>query len=154
MKRIAILSLLLLAARGIASPEADMNTILDALYRADGDTVYRGLTLENQEALSTVMVMLRMAPAEVANRLRQDLDVQISSSEVCSLSEQDLISVIIDSPFFRSELPYSRDMISCEDHEMQGDTAVVFISILNEDSVYRHSMVLQQGTWRVAESFF
>ena len=154
MKRMGFLTLLFFTSWGVASPEADMNTILDALYLADGDTVYRGLTLENQEALSTVMVMLRMAPEQIANQLRQDLDVQISSSEVCSLSEQDLISVIIDSPFFRSELPYSRDMISCDDHEMQGDTAIVFISILNEDSVYRHSMVLQQGTWRVAESFF
>ncbi len=152
--RTIVLSLIVLTTWANASPEADMNTILDALYRADGDTVYRGLTIENQEALSTVMLMVRMAPDQVANQLRQNLDVQLSSSEVCSLSEQDLISVIIDSPFFRSELPYSRDMINCDDHEMQGDTAVVFISILNEDSVYRHSMVLQQGTWRIAETFF
>jgi len=152
--RIIVLFLVILVTWANASPEADMNTILDALYRADGDTVYRGLTVENQEALSTVMMMVRMAPEQVANQLRQDLDVQLSSSEVCSLSEQDLISVIIDSPFFRSELPYSRDMISCDDHEMQGDTAVVFISIVNEDSIYSHPMVLQQGTWRIAATFF
>lgn len=152
--RIIVLSVIVLTTWANASPEADMNTILDALYRADGDTVYRGLTLENQEALSTVMMMVRIAPGQVADQLRQNLDVQLSSSEVCSLSEQDLISVIIDSPFFRSEIPYSRDMINCDNHEMQGDTAVVFISIMDEDSVYSHPMVFQQGTWRIASTFF
>ncbi len=145
---------LTLTSISLASPEGDMNLIIDAVYRADGETVYRGLSNENQEALSMVMVMMTLAPDQVALQLREQLDVQISPSEISSLNEQELISVIIDSPFFRGEIPYSRDMIACESHTMLGDTALVYISIVNEDSVYRYPMMLQEGTWRIATTFF
>lgn len=152
--RSAVLFLLTLTVIVAASPEGDMNTVIDALYRADGETVYKGLTIENQEALAMIIAMVKLAPDQVALQLRRELDVQISSSEVFSLSEQELITVIIDSPFFRNEIPYSRDMIDCDNHIMLGDTALVYISIVNEDSVYRYHMMFQEGTWRIAESFF
>ncbi|MCD4708001.1 MAG: hypothetical protein K8S62_09710 [Candidatus Sabulitectum sp.] len=152
--RSVILFLLVLTAIVTASPEGDMSTVIDALYRADGETVYKGLTIENQEALAMVIAMVRLAPDQIALQLRQLLDVQISPSEVTSLSEQELITVIIDSPFFRNEIPNSRDMIACDSHTMLGDTALVYISIVNEDSVYRYHMMFQEGTWRIAESFF
>ncbi|MCK5130518.1 MAG: hypothetical protein KAR40_00015 [Candidatus Sabulitectum sp.] len=153
MRRV-ILFLLALTAVVTASPEEDMNSIIDAVYRADGKTVYEGLTMENREALSMVIAMMSFAPDQVALQLRQQLDVQISPSEVASLDVQKLITVIIDSPFFRRELPGSRDMIFCESHTMRGDTALVYISIANEDSVYGYPMMLQEGSWRIAESFF
>ena len=146
--------LLAITMISLASPESDMNNILDALYRADGDIIYRGLSLENQESLSMVMAMVRLAPEQVAEQFRQELDVCISSSEVAGLTPESLISVVVNSPFFREELPYSREMIDCTGHFMQGDTAMVYITILNEDSVYRHPMILQEGSWRVAASFF
>ena len=152
--RSVILFLLILTAFMTASPEGDMSIVIDALYRADGETVYRGLSTENQESLAMVIAMVRLAPDQVALQLRQELNIQISSSEVAALSEQELISLIIDSPFFRDEIPYSRDMIACESHTMLGDTALVYISIVNEDSVYRYPMMLQEGTWRIATSFF
>ncbi|MCK5785752.1 MAG: hypothetical protein KAH54_04230 [Candidatus Sabulitectum sp.] len=152
--RSAILFVLILTVIATASPEGDMNMILDALYRADGETVYKGLTTENQESLAMVIAMVRLAPDQVALQLRQELNIQISSSEVYALSEQELISLIIDSPFFRNEIPYSRDMIACDSHTMLGDTALVYISIVNEDSVYRYPMMLQEGTWRIATTFF
>lgn len=137
-----------------ASPEEDMNSIIDAVYRADGETVFRGLSNENQEALSMVMVMMTIAPDQVALQLREQLDVQISPSEVASLTAQALITVIIDSPFFRRELPYSRNMITCESHTMLGDTALVYVSIVDEDSLYEYPMMLQEGSWRIAGNFF
>ncbi len=152
--RSVILFLLALTATALASPEGDMNTVIDALYRTDGETVYKGLTTENQEALAMIVAMVRLAPDRVALQLRRELDVQISSSEVASLGVQELITVIIDSPFFRRELPGSRDMINCENHTMRGDTALVYISIVNEDSVYSYPMMFQQGSWRIARTFF
>ncbi len=131
-----------------------MNRIIDAVYRADGETVFQSLSVENREALSMVVAMMCFAPEEVASQLDQQLDVQISPSEVASLDAQQLVTVIIDSPFFRRELPYSRDMIFCESHRMVGDTALVFVSILNEDSLYGYPMTLQDGSWKIAESFF
>jgi hypothetical protein len=37
---------------------------------------------------------------------------------------------------------------------MLGDTALVQVSILGEDSIYCYPMVLQEGTWRIATRFF
>lgn len=152
--RSVILFLLTLTTVMVSSPEADMNLIIDAVYRADGDAVYQGLSNENQEALSMIIAMMSFAPDQVALQLRQQLDVQISPAEVASLNAQELVTVIIDSPFFRRELPCSRDMIDCESHTMFGDTALVYVSITNEDSIYGYQMMLQEGSWRIAESFF
>ncbi len=146
--------LLVITMISLASPESDMNSILDALYRADGEIIYRCLSIENQESLSMVMAMVRLAPEQVAEQFRQKLDICISPSEVVNLTSESLISVVIDSPYFREELPYSREMIDCTGHFMQGDTAMVYIAIVNEDSVYQHPMILQEGSWRVATSFF
>lgn len=137
-----------------SSPEDDMNSLIDALYRADGETVFRSLTRDNQEALSMMVSMFRLAPGEVASQLRQELQVQLSSSEITCMNEEDLIGVIIDSPMFRNELPWPRDYISCTEYTMLGDTALVQVSIQGEDSVYSYPMVLQEGTWRIATSFF
>ena len=131
-----------------------MNCLIDALYRADGEAVYRSLTLENQEALSMMVCMFRLAPGEVANQLRQELEVQVSSSEIASMSEQELIRIIINSPMFRDEMPWPRDMISLGDCTMAGDTAIVHISITGEPNTYSYPMVFQQGTWRLATEFF
>ena len=152
--RSALQFLLFIVTMAIASPESDMNSIIDALYQADGETVFRGLSNENQEALAMIVAMVRLAPDQVATQLRSELDVQLSSSEVSTLTEQGLISVIVDSPFFRREIPSSRDMINCENFTMRGDTALVFISIVNEDSIYSYPMLLQEGTWRIAGDLF
>lgn len=152
--KIVLLFFLILTTVLFASPEEDMNLIIDAVYRADGEVVYRSLSNENQEALSMVMVMMTLAPDQVAVQLREQLDVQITPSEVASLDEQELITVIIDSPFFRRELPYSRDMITCESHTMLGDTALVYVSVSDGDSLYGYPMMLQEGSWRIAGSFF
>ena len=152
--KIVLLFILFLTTVLSASPEEDMNLIIDAVYRADGETVFRGLSNENQEALSMVMVMVTLAPDQVAVQLREQLDVQISPSEVASLSTQGLVAVIIDSPFFRRELPYSRDMITCESHTMLGDTALVYVSVADGDSLYGYPMMLQEGSWRIAGNFF
>lgn len=146
--------LLLVAMASFASPESDMNIMIDALYRADGEIIYRGLSIENQESLSMVMAMVRLAPDQIVEQFRQELDVCISSSEVVNLTAESLISVVVNSPFFKGELPYSRDMIDCTGHFMRGDTAMVYVAIVDEDSVYRHPMILQEGSWRVATSFF
>lgn len=146
--------LLVISTVSLASPESDMNSMLDALYRADGEIIYRGLSIENQESLSLVMVMVRLAPDQVVEQFRQELDVCISSSEVVNLTAESLISVVVNSPFFREELPYSREMIDCTGHFMRGDTAIVYVAIVNEDSVYSHPMILQEGSWRVAAGFF
>jgi len=152
--KIVLLFFLILATVVSASPEEDMNLIIDAVYRADGEVVYRSLSNENQEALSMVIAMLSFAPDQVAQQLRQQLEVQISPSEVASLSAQELVTVIIDSPFFRRELPYSRDMITCESHTMLGDTALVYLSVSDGDSLYGYPMMLQEGSWRIAGNFF
>jgi hypothetical protein len=137
-----------------ASPEDDMNAVIDGLYRADGEAILNHLSIENQEALSMVIAMVRFAPDQVADELREDLDVQISSSELSCITREELLSVIIDSPFFRREIPPLRDMITCDSHTMHGDTAYVFITIVNEDSVYSYPMMLQDGSWRISRSFF
>ncbi len=152
--KIVLLFFLILATVVSASPEEDMNLIIDAVYRADGEVVYRSLSNENQDALSMVIAMLSFAPDQVAQQLRQQLEVQISPSEVASLSAQELVTVIIDSPFFRRELPYSRDMITCESHTMLGDTALVYLSVSDGDSLYGYPMMLQEGSWRIAGNFF
>lgn len=131
-----------------------MSCLIDALYRADGETVYRSLTRENQEALSMMVSMFRLAPGEVAEQLRQELQVQVSTSEIVSMNEEELVRIIIDSPMFREELPWSRDMISLEECSMRGDTAMVTVSIVNEPNTYSYPMVLQDGTWRLATAFF
>jgi len=137
-----------------ASPQDDMSSLIDALYRADGDTVFRSLTRENQEAISMMITMFRLVPGEVANQIRQELDVQVSTSEILNLREQDLVRIIIDSPMFRNEMPWPRQMITCNDCVMLGDTAVVYVSISGEDSTYGYPMVLQEGSWRLATEFF
>jgi hypothetical protein len=137
-----------------ASPEEDMSRVIDAMYRADGETIMNYLSDENQEALATVISMVRLIPDQISEQLRDRLDVQLSPSEVASLTGEELISVIIDSPFFRGEIPPSRDMISCDSHTMHGDTAYVFITIVSEDSVYSYPMMLQDGSWRISRSFF
>jgi|GEM_PF-1561640 len=152
--RTAILLSSLIAAVASASPADDMNSVLDALYRADGEAVYRCLSNENQQALSMMMSMFRLAPDQVAQQFRQELSVQITSSEILSLTEESFISVVINSPFFRSELPVSRDMISCESVTMVGDTAIVRVAICGVDSIYSHPMLFQEGSWRVADNFF
>ena len=137
-----------------ASPRDDMSYLIDALYRADGETVYRSLTRENQEAISMMISMFRLAPGEVADQLRQELQVQVSTSEIASMDEEELVRIIIDSPMFREELPWSRDMISLEDCSMAGDTAIVVVSITGEPNTYSYPMVLQDGAWRLATDFF
>jgi len=152
--RIAILMLSVAAISVFASPADDMNCIIDAIYRADGETVYRGLTSENQEALSMLVTMFRFAPGEVCNQLRQELDVQLSTSEVANLQEEDLVRIILDSPVFREEVPWSRDMLSLDECPMRGDTAFVRITIDGEPNAYTYPMVMQCGTWRLANRFF
>ncbi len=98
--------------------------------------------------------MFRLAPGEVASQLRQELQVQLSSSEIACMNEEALIAVIIDSPMFRNEVPWPRDYIRCTEFTMLGDTALVHVSIQGEDSVYSYPMVLQEGTWRIATNFF
>lgn len=137
-----------------ASPQDDMNCLIDALYRADGETVYRSLTRENQEALSMMVTMFRLAPGEVANQLRQELQVQVSSSEIANMNEEELISIIIDSPMFRDEMPWPREMITLDECTMSGDTAIVHITIVGEPNTYSYPMVLQEGYWRLATEFF
>jgi len=146
--------LFLIAFLTLASPSDDMSCLIDALYRADGETVYRSLTRENQEAISMMVTMFRLAPGEVADQLRQELQVQVSSSEIISMDEEELVRIIIDSPMFREELPWSRDMISLEDCSMAGDTAIVVVSITGEPNTYSYPMVLQDGAWRLATEFF
>ncbi|OPX30975.1 MAG: hypothetical protein B1H09_04100 [Gemmatimonadaceae bacterium 4484_173] len=149
-----VAAIFLVAAALYASPEEDMSRVIDAVYRADGETILNCLSYENQEALATVISMVRLVPEQVSEQLREQLDVQLSPGEVASLTGEEMISVIVDSPFFRSEIPPSRDMISCDSHTMHGDTAYVFITIVNEDSVYSYPMMLQDGSWKISRSFF
>jgi len=149
-----VVTVLLVVFVVYASPEEDMSRVIDALYRADGETILNYLSVENQEALATVISMVRLVPGQISEQLREQLDVQLSPGEVASLTGEELISVIVDSPFFRGEIPPSRDMISCNSHTMHGDTAYAFISIVNEDSVYSYPMVLQDGFWKITRSFF
>lgn len=152
--RFTTLILALVITSMFASPEEDMNCIIDAVYRADGETVYRGLTNESQEALSMMVTMFRIAPGEVADHLRQELDVQLSTSEVVNLREEDLVRVILNSPVFREEVPWSRDAISLAECPMRGDTAFVRVTIIGEQNTYTYPMVLQDGTWRLVDEFF
>ncbi len=152
--RIAILILTVFTASMLASPEEDMNCIIDAVYRADGETLYRGLTNESQEALSMMVTMFRIAPGEVADHLRQELDVQLSTSEVVNLREEDLLRIILNSPVFRQEVPWSRDAISLAECPMRGDTAFVRVTIVGEQNTYTYPMVMQGGTWRLVDEFF
>lgn len=152
--KFAFLSLSIFTLFAHASPSEDMSRIIDALYRADGEAVYGSLTLENQQAISMMISMFRLAPGEVANQIRQELDVQVSASEILNLREQDLIRIIIDSPMFRNEMPWPRQSLTCEECVMQGDTAFVYVSICGEDSAYGYPMVLQEGSWRLAGEFF
>ena len=152
--RMAALLLVLTALLALASPQDDMSCLIDAIYRADGEAVYRSLTLENQEALSMMVTMFRLAPGEVADHLRQELQVQVSTSEIVSMSEEELVRIIIDSPMFKNELPWSRDMISLDECTMSGDTAIVTVTITGEPNSYSYPMVLQEGRWRLATEFF
>lgn len=153
MKKV-ILFLLIFGSIVVAAPEDDMNLIIDAVYRSDSETVYRGLSIENREALSGVISMMRIAPGQVAQQIREELEVQISTADIVSIDGAGLVRVIIDSPFFKRELPSSRDMIICENHVMQGDTAVVYVSIAESDSLFGYPMLLQEGSWKISESFF
>jgi hypothetical protein len=152
--RTAILFLPALAGLIFASPAEDMNAVIDALYRADGQAVYRGLSVENQQALSMMISMFRLAPDQVAEQFRQELNVQITAAEILALTAEDLITIIINSPFFENELPVTRDMVSCESVTMSGDTALVRVALCGEDSIYCHPMLFQEGYWRIADNFF
>lgn len=152
--KIAILACLCLNLALLATPEEDMGSLLDALYRVDGETVFRSLTRENQEAISMMVSMFRLAPEEVAAELRQELQAQVSSSEIMCMREEDLVRIIIDSPGFREHIPYSRDMISLEIGEMCGDTAFVKVVIEGEAETWDYPMVMQDGSWKLATPFF
>lgn len=149
MKTAAFFLLLLLPCAH-ASPVDDMNELIDALYRADGEAVYRCLSHENRESLAMMLTMFRLAPQELAGRLRQELGVQLSSSDISILDEGGLVRVIIDSPGFRSEMPPSRDMITCENYSMRGDTAVVHVNVCGWAGPYSYSMIMQEGDWKLA----
>lgn len=138
----------------LASPQDDMNQLIDAVYRADGEAVFRSLTLENRQALSMMVTMFRLAPGEVAEQLRQELQVQLSTSEISCMQEEDLVRVILDSPMFRNEIPWPRHMVSIENCTMEGDTAVVTVTIEGEPNSYSYPMVLQEGSWKLATEFF
>lgn len=152
--KISLLIITSLTALLHAAPEDDMNCIIDAVYRADGETVYRGLTNESQEAITMMVTMFQFAPGEVCDQLRQELDVQLSTSEVVNLREEDLVRIILDSPVFREEVPWPRHWITCGETEMRGDTALVKVTIEGEINSYTYPMVMQDGTWRLASRFF
>jgi hypothetical protein len=138
----------------IASPQDDMNELIDAVYRADGEAVFRSLTLENRQALSMMVTMFRLAPGEVAEQLRQELQVQLSTSEISCMREEDLVRIILDSPMFRNEIPWPRHMVSIESCSMAGDTALVTVTIEGEPNSYSYPMILQEGSWKLATEFF
>ncbi len=152
--RTGLLITAVLAALMYATPVEDMNSIIDAVYRADGETVYRSLSSENQEAVSFLVTMFQFAPEEVCEEFRSELGVQLSTSEVVNIKEEELVGIILDSPFFRNEIPWERSAISCEESPMRGDTAMVKVSIIGEPNTYTYPMVLQEGSWKLATGFF
>jgi hypothetical protein len=149
--------LLLFVVPGLlrADPVSAMESFIDAVYRYDAEAVLGMLSEESRASITMTLAMAKLQPVNAAEQLSRRTGRPVNCQELSCWTETDFVEIILEAPALSAVLP-SRDTITCSVSEMKGDTAVVACRVVlpsggSEEA--RFALVMQQGQWRIGETF-
>ena len=133
------------------SPDEAFKRILDAIYSADADCFDECLSTESTALINMMLVMVKMKPDEAAIEVSSQLGIEISAEELMGWTSSDLISTVLSSPGFVSELP-AREEITVSGYETSGDSSLVFFTMDGYSETFQLLLVKNGVNWKLDQS--
>ncbi|MCK5035935.1 MAG: hypothetical protein KAS73_08600 [Candidatus Sabulitectum sp.] len=144
---LAIMTVLVLAVAcgGVATPEQVVKKLFDALKNSDGDSIAACMSEEALEGVSENLEEMKKDPVECVAFFAA-MNIEISRDDVQNITAGDLISVILESEVFTTEMS---DLNSIETGEttIHGDNAIVLVIIEGYEKEFE--LVLENGYWKI-----
>ncbi|MCK5840918.1 MAG: hypothetical protein KAH31_02030 [Candidatus Sabulitectum sp.] len=143
----AIMTVLLLAVAcgGAATPDQVVKKLFDALKNSHGDTVAACMSEKALEGVYENLEGMKKNPVECV-AFFAGMNIEISEVDVQNITAGDLISVILESEVFTTEMS---DLNSIETGEtiIHGDNAIVLVIIEGYEKEFE--LVLENGYWKI-----
>jgi len=132
------------------SPEEAFVELIDAFYEGDAYIVESGLSSSSLEMIDMMLMMVKMQPDQAAAELSEGLQVPVTGAELVNWTATDFIDIFINSPGIKDELP-PREDIAVTGSEVNGDTGVVYLTVMDYPEAIPIAMVLECDGWKLSD---
>ncbi len=149
-----LLVIILIVAAGTVhagSPEQAFNNLVDAMYAGDAEEFSDCLSTESVAMIDMMLMMVRLKPEEAAVEISGKLGMDITAEDIASWTSIDLISTVLSSPRFLSELPPREDIV-VSGYQITGDSSVVSFNLADLPQPFEILMVRNGEDWKLDQS--
>ena len=152
--RLTALAVLMLVATALwaNTPEEGFEAVVNAVYQADAEAFLEALSMENQQQLEAMVMMVKMSPGEAAAQISSELGEEITPEELAAWTAVDMVGVFLSASTLREQLPDRDDLVVVRS-EIAGDSAMVYLQVPEVEEELSLLMVLQGDEWKLGESF-
>ena len=114
------------------------------------DDQIRFVFLSSLEMIDMMLIMVKMQPDQAAAELSEGLQVPVTGEELVNWTATDLIDAFINSPGIRDGLP-PREDITVSGSDVNGDTGVVYLAVMDYPEAIPIAMVLECDGWKLSD---
>jgi hypothetical protein len=133
------------------NPEQAFENLVDAMYAADAESFRECLSTESVAMVDMMLVMMKLKPEDAALEISSKLGVEVTREELMGWTGTDLLSMVLSSPGFVSELPPRRDIVVTS-FEVNGDSSIVFFTVNQLPGPFQIAMIKNGEKWKLDQS--